>query len=131
MARPLIKTSQIRQISSLQCSEREAASFFKISVITFRKILAKDERAAQAWREGQDQGKLGLRRKQYRLATTNAQMAIFLGKQWLEQQDKTTQEVTGPHGGPIETMDLTKLNAEERKQLRSIVTRAARSEIAA
>jgi len=107
----------------LQCTHSEAASFLGIPVSRFRRLLQKDERVKKAWEEGIEAGKLSLRRKQLRLATTNAQMAIHLGKQYLGQTDQKQLELTGKNGGPIEGVDLTKLSPDERKQLRSLITK--------
>ena len=101
----------------------EAAAFFGMSVGKFRKLLNGDSRVLQAWEAGKEQGKISLRRKQHRLAATNAQMAIHLGKQYLGQADKGSLEISGPAGGPVE-MDLTKLKADERKQLRHLLSQS-------
>lgn len=108
----------------LQPTQREAAAFLGISIKRFTKLLRDDERVKKAWEEGFEKGKLSLRRKQLRLATTNAQMAIHLGKQYLDQTDSKSVELTGPGGGPLESVDLTKLSADERKQLRHLLTQS-------
>lgn len=120
----LVKLSDIEKISAMQATKAEAASFFRISVSTFNKLLDKDPRAREAWERGKDNGKLTLRRKQMRLASTNAQMAIFLGKQYLDQDDKTVSEITGKDGGPLEVADLTRLSIDERKKLKELLLRA-------
>lgn len=47
------------------------------------------------------EGKLSLRRHQFRLAETNASMAIWLGKQWLDQKDTIHQNTTIEEGSSI------------------------------
>ena len=122
MAAKKVRLSEIRRLSMLQCTRTEAASALGIAYATFAKILKHDERACRAWEDGRNKGKISLRCKQFRLANKNATIAIWLGKQWLEQRDVT---VTQHEGGetPISTVDITKLNADERRNLRSILRR--------
>jgi hypothetical protein len=119
-----IKISEARKLAALQCTHVEAAAFFGMSTTKWRKCLDSDKRLKAAWEEGKQSGKINLRRKQFRLANTNAQMAIHLGKQVLEQTDSKSIELSGPNGGPME-MDLTKLSSSERKQLRHLLTQSA------
>ena len=119
----IITTKALREIAKLQCTRGEAAAFLGISRRALITLL-QDERGKRAWDEGRELGKVSLRRKQFRLAGTSTPMAIHLGKQYLEQQDKVSHELTGKDGGPVETVDLSNLNVEERKQLRGILTRA-------
>lgn len=119
-----VRVSEIRRLSELQVTEREAAAFFDMRLATFKELLRIDVAARDAWEQGREKGKVALRRKQMRLADTSAPMAIFLGKQYLGQQDVIVTEHSGRDGGPITTMDLGKLNADERKDLRRLLTRA-------
>ena len=57
----------------------------------------------EAWLAAKDEGKASLRRIQMQLATKNAAMAIFLGKNLLGQSDKHEMEHSGPQGGAIQT----------------------------
>jgi dynactin complex subunit len=118
-----IKLSDVRRVAGLQCTHAEAAAFFSISKAKWTRVLKSDERVRKAWEEGIETGKLSLRRKQMRLADTNAQMAIHLGKQYLEQTDVRGLEVSGRNGAPVEMVDLTKLTASERKELRKLLTK--------
>ena len=122
--RRAVKLSEVRRVASLQCTQREAAAFFSMSASKWSKLLKSDDRVKAAWEEGRERGKVSLRRKQMDLATTNAQMAIHLGKQYLDQTDSKSVELTGRGGGPIESMDLGKLSADERKQLRHLITQS-------
>ena len=122
-----IRTSELRKLAMLQCTLAEVAAVFRISKTTLHDILEKDTRAKKAWDEGSGHGKIGLRRKQLRLAGHSAPMAIFLGKQMLDQKDVTVSELSGRDGAPIQTMDLTKLNDHERQKLRAILERTRTS----
>ena len=119
-----IKVSQIKELARIHATEQEAAAVLGISVRTFREALRIDKVAREAWEFGRAEGNVGLRRKQYRLADTNPSMAIFLGKQWLGQNDVTVTEISGRDGRPVETMDLAKLTPDQRKNLRSILLAA-------
>ena len=121
-----IKLSEIVKLGALQCTENEAAAWLGVRRHVFTRLLRTDPQVAAAWERGKNQGLISLRRKQHRLAKTNATMAIFLGKNYLKQRDMVTSEHTGPDGGPI-SVDYSKLTPEERNELRDIITRATRS----
>jgi hypothetical protein len=54
----------------------------------------------------------------------NATMLIWLGKQYLDQSDKTQQEISGPEGKPVQVqVDLSRLSEEELRVLESITKR--------
>ena len=118
-----IKLSEIRSIARLQPTRAEAASVLGISVTKFSRLLKEDKRVSKAWEEGFELGKVSLRRKQMRLAGSNAQMAIHLGKQYLNQSETSKLEVSGPGGKAVE-FDVAKLSRDERKQLRNLLTQS-------
>lgn len=103
----------IRGMGRLHCTTKECAAFFSVGEQTYIKFVKDFPEAADAYREGTAEGKMSLRRSQFRLAEKNAAMAIFLGKQHLGQVDARRHEHGGLNGRPIETVDLTKLSAEE------------------
>lgn len=125
-ARKSIKISLLKQLCELQCTREEIAAAFNISVSSLDKLIEKDEAVRAAIEYGKTQGKISLRRKQFRLASSSASMAIHLGKQYLGQTDKSQLEVSGPGGGPVETFDYSKLTPDERAALRETLQRAAR-----
>ena len=47
---------------------------------------------AEAFKKYSDKGKMSLRRTQFKLAERSASMAIWLGKQMLDQEDRITVE---------------------------------------
>ncbi len=55
----------------------------------------------EGWERGRGKGKVSLRRAQFKLAETNASMAIFLGKLYLGQRNVTTGDLSRTNGGPI------------------------------
>lgn len=82
----------IRGLGEIQCTTRECAAVLGVSHQTFLTFKAKNPEVAEALEIGSESGKMSLRRKQFKMAETNASMAIWLGKQYLEQSDK--QDIT-------------------------------------
>lgn len=119
-----IKVSQIRALSEIHATESEAAGVLGIKLSTFKECLRIDNAARAAWESGRANGKVSLRRKQWKLADNNAGMAIFLGKQYLGQSDVSVVEHSGRDGGPIKTLDLSALSAEERSNFRAALLKA-------
>lgn len=103
----------IRGCGRLHCTTKECAAFFSVGEQTYLKFVKDFPEAAEEFRLGMAEGKMSLRRSQFKLAEKNAAMAIFLGKQHLGQVDARRHEHGGLNGRPIETVDLTKLSTEE------------------
>ena len=79
--------------SSIMCTQSEIASLLGVSLST----LEHDPEFLRIHKKGMEQGKASLRRMQYSAAKNgNATMLIWLGKQYLGQNDK--QEITGLMG---------------------------------
>lgn len=94
---------QISGLARIQCSQREAAAVLGVHVDTFRDFLNRHEKAMEAWEDGRETGKASLRRHQYKSAENgNPTMQIWLGKQWLDQTDKSENTLQGPAGGPVQ-----------------------------
>lgn len=96
MARPRkkIDPEQVKQLAMIQCSNAEMAAVLGCS----HDVL--ERRFASAIKEGREHGKSSLKRAQYKLAMNgNATMLIWLGKQHLDQKDKT--EYSGDSRNPI------------------------------
>lgn len=85
MARPKkeIDYTAVEKLASIQCTQEEIANFLELSVRT----LQRDEKFCRLYKKGMDNGKMSLRRTQFKIAEKNASMAIFLGKQYLGQRD--------------------------------------------
>ena len=90
MARPKkeIDYTMVEKLANIQCTQEEIASFLGLSVRT----LQRDEEFCHIYKKGQENGKMSLRRIQYKLAEKNTSMAIFLGKQYLGQKDNPHEE---------------------------------------
>lgn len=75
----------IEKLAMIQCTQEEIASCLKVNVST----LKRDERFCTLFKQGQEQGKMSLRRWQYDAAKKgNSAILIWLGKQYLGQTDK-------------------------------------------
>lgn len=93
MARPKIDLdyNTVEKLAGMMCTEEEIAEFCGCSVRT----LQRKAEFCRAYKKGQEKGKMSLRRKQWKLADTNAAMAIFLGKQYLGQKEQVDTRVSG------------------------------------
>jgi len=85
-------------LGQIQCTNVEASAVLHVARETFEKFIGTNENARKAWESGKEQGKISLRRLQFRLAQTNAAMAIFLGKNYLGQKDSFDTNSTVEHG---------------------------------
>lgn len=91
MARPRIEIDegQFKKLCAIQCTEEEIASWFKCSVDTIERWCRRELKMsfADAFKTWSADGKISLRRTQFRMAETNCSMAIWLGKQYLGQNE--------------------------------------------
>jgi len=86
----------INKLAQIHCTQEEIANFLEVSV----KTLQRDEEFCRIYKKGVDEGKMSLRRIQWKLADKgNTAMAIWLGKQYLGQKDK--QELSGDSDKPL------------------------------
>lgn len=98
MARPRkeIDTENFKKLCGLQCTLTEIAGFFDCSEDTIERWCKREQSMsfAECFTKYSAQGKISLRRVQFKLAEKSAAMAIFLGKQYLGQTDRTEAEVS-------------------------------------
>lgn len=87
-----IDIKELEKLAALQCTQSEAAAWFDCSLATIKRRLT-EAKHREAWERGQGRGLTSLRRTQFRLAESNAAMAIFLGKNYLGQRDKHEHEL--------------------------------------
>jgi hypothetical protein len=88
-------------LSRIQCTTKEAAAVLNVSEVTFFAFLKRSKKARETWDNGRENGRAALRRTQFRMAENNPTMAIWLGKQYLDQKDQSHIEQTGANGGPL------------------------------
>lgn len=119
MARPVkeINKEQFESLCNLQCTIEEIAGFFKCSSDTIERWCKRtyDEGFADTYKKYSQNGKISLRRYQYKLAEKNPSMAIWLGKQWLGQTDKIEATTSFEDLTPL--AEKLKLTADEIKKL--------------
>ena len=92
MARPkaIVETESIKKLAQLHCTFDEIATFCNVSTKTLQR------RFVHTIKRGREMGKISLRRAQFEKAIGgNVVMQIWLGKQHLDQRDKS--EITSIH----------------------------------
>ena len=87
--RIVIDKQQFENACELQCTLTEIAFLCKCSEDTIERWCKRefDMGFADIYKKYSAGGKISLRRSQFKLSEKNAAMAIFLGKQYLGQQD--------------------------------------------
>jgi len=93
-----INMLEIEKLVSLQATARECASWFNVSEDTID-LRLKDAGYAgftDFFKKHRGTGQISLRRKQFEVAMNgNPTMLVWLGKNWLDQTDKT--EIKAEH----------------------------------
>ena len=86
-----IQKEKVEQLASFGCTNTEIASFFGCDVSLITKTYS------QFLTKGRDKGKIRLRQLQWKSAEKgNTAMLIWLGKQILNQTDKSEVELVKP-----------------------------------
>jgi hypothetical protein len=92
VARPRKEIDQknFENLCGLQCTKEEICAFFDITDKTLDGWCGRtyNKGFSEVFREKRGIGKISLRRSQFELAKKNATMAIWLGKQYLEQKEQ-------------------------------------------
>lgn len=76
------------KLGRIQCTLTECSSILDVPLGT----LSNHSEFQEAFKRGQQQGKMSLRRLQFKHAETNPTMCIWLGKQYLGQMDTPVLE---------------------------------------
>ena len=90
-----IPQEEFEKLCALQCTKEEICGFFGVTDKTLEawcKRTYNRRGFSEVFSEKRGIGKISLRRNQFQLSKKNATMAIFLGKQWLDQRDHVTVE---------------------------------------
>lgn len=93
MGRPKIEIDYnlCENLAKIQCTQEEIAQILGVSTRT----LQRDEEFCRIYKKGQDQGRMSLRRQQFKSAESgNVTMQIWLGKQYLGQRDRSEIDTT-------------------------------------
>lgn len=124
----------LKQLGAMQSTQAEAAAVLGVCEKTIQTFFNDHPQARDAFKIGRELGKMSLRRKQNKLAEKNAAMAIFLGKNYLDQADKIENTNTNhniPTPGILDGLDLSKMSPEARKELRAAIVESAKPKVAA
>lgn len=85
---------EFEELCALQCTQVEVCAWFKITDKTLTRLLKNkyDLPFSEVFRQKRSKGLISLRRRQFQMAQTNPAMAIFLGKNYLNQRDRQDVE---------------------------------------
>lgn len=97
MGRPRkeINQKEFEKLCGLQCTKQEIAAFFEMNMDTLESRIKEiyGQTFSEVFAQKKGIGKISLRRSQWRMADKSAAMAIFLGKNFLNQSDKHEQKL--------------------------------------
>ena len=95
-----IEARTFEKLCGLQCTETEIADFFGCGVSTLTRWCKREygKTFEEIFSEKKARGKISLRRLQWQLAEKSPAMAIFLGKNYLEQRDERDVSLKGNLG---------------------------------
>lgn len=109
MARPRIEIDreQFQKLCAIQCTLDEISSWFKCSPDTIERWCTRELSMsfAEAFKTWSADGKISLRRNQFRMAEHNVSMAIWLGKQYLGQKDQQDIKVIADDDDTVKKME--------------------------
>ena len=92
----LIDWKEFKKLCAIQCTLAEISAWFECSEDTIE-LRCKEEKGmlfTDYYKKNSSSGKISLRRTQMKAAMDgNVTMLIWLGKQFLEQKDKTEQNI--------------------------------------
>ena len=90
-----ISKELFESLCGIQCTRDEIAAVLKVSEKTLDRWCMENygDHFVSVFKEKREYGKSSLRRTQWKLAEKNSAMAIWLGKQYLNQTDKIDANV--------------------------------------
>lgn len=117
MGRPRkeIKQKEFENLCGIQCTKLEICAFFDVTDKTLESWCKRTYHAgfSEVFSQKRGMGKISLRRKQWQLAEKSASMAIWLGKQYLDQRDNVDVTVADAKGIALD--ELEKMVMEDDK----------------
>lgn len=101
-----IDINQFEKLCALQCTQEEICGVLGVSNKTLERWCKKVYKAnfSEVFREKRQKGKISLRRSQFKLAEKSATMAIWLGKQYLDQRDRDIADAADKTNGVLESI---------------------------
>lgn len=112
-----INQEQFEKLCALQCTLSEIASWFKCSEDTIERWCQRTYKQgfADAFKVYSADGKISLRRFQFKQAEKSYAMAIWLGKQWLGQREVVEAQIPQAESA-IEQIARAILNGSQSEQ---------------
>ena len=87
-----IPRQEFEKLCAIQCTKMEICDWFNVDDMTLdrwiRDTYGEKAKFSEIFRQKRSTGKISLRRNQFQLSEKNVAMAIWLGKQWLDQRDQ-------------------------------------------
>jgi hypothetical protein len=112
MGRPMkeIDAEQFRKLCQIQCTLVEISGWFACSEDTIERWCKRELGItfAEAYKNYSADGKISLRRLQFKHAEKNTSMAIWLGKQYLGQRE-------------VQEINVTPISEETRAQVEALL----------
>lgn len=109
MGRPRkeIKQKEFENLCGIQCTKLEICAFFDVTDKTLESWCKRTYHAgfSEVFSQKRGMGKISLRRKQWQLAEKSASMAIWLGKQYLNQRDNVDVTVSDAKGIALDELE--------------------------
>lgn len=102
-----IEKEAFEKLCGLQCTEVEICGFFGVTDKTLARWCDEKygEKFSEVFKKYSQDGKISLRRVQFRLAEKSPAMAIWLGKQYLGQRDVQEVSIANSTDDTIRRMD--------------------------
>ena len=98
-----IDKEQFENLCAMQCTLMEMCDWFGVCHDTLEDWCKREydgKNFSEVFEEKRGKGKISLRRAQFMLAQKNAAMAIFLGKNYLDQKDDPTKDINADEDKP-------------------------------
>ena len=104
-----IDQESFEKLCAMQCTRNEICSWFNVTDKTLSRWCEKTygEGFSAVYEKKRENGRISLRRAQFRLAEKSATMAIFLGKQILGQKDNVDLNVNKKEDIGVEIKSLS------------------------
>lgn len=117
MGRPRkeIKQKEFENLCGIQCTKLEICAFFDVTDKTLESWCKRTYHAgfSEVFAQKRGMGKISLRRKQWQLAEKSASMAIWLGKQYLDQRDNVDVTVSDAKGIALDELEKMVMEGDE------------------
>lgn len=117
MGRPRkeIKQKEFENLCGIQCTKLEICAFFDVTDKTLESWCKRTYHAgfSEVFAQKRGRGKISLRRKQWQLAEKSASMAIWLGKQYLDQRDNVDVTLADAKGIALDELEKMVMEDDE------------------